>query len=294
MTSTSRYRGRFAPSPTGPLHLGSLVAALASYLDAKANHGQWLVRMEDLDPPRESPGAATAILASLQAHGLYWDETVLWQSLRHQAYQQAIDRLLASNQAFYCSCSRRDLIAGGGIHSGNCRQSTTPPSHCAVRLAVPPITISHQDSIQGSFSQPLLSEVGDFVLKRKDGLFAYQLAVVVDDAHQRISHCVRGSDLLDSTPRQIFLQQSLGLATMQYSHIPILINQQRQKLSKQNHALPLDDSQPGTNLLQALQLLRQTPPPPTLARNNRDILQWAVAHWTPASIPGTLTIAAPC
>jgi glutamyl-Q tRNA(Asp) synthetase len=285
------YRGRFAPSPTGRLHIGSLTAALASYLDARAHGGEWLLRMEDLDPPREEAGAADAILSSLRAHGLHWDQPALWQSQRLGAYQQALQQLLDGKQAFYCSCSRSELANSAGIHNGICCQQ--PPdimTNCAVRLLVQPQSVSFQDSIQGPFQQQLHTEVGDFVLKRKDGMFAYQLAVVVDDAYQQISHCVRGSDLLDSTPRQIFLQQQLGLAPMQYSHIPVISNQQQQKLSKQNHAKALLDHQAASNLLQALQYLQQPLPPQQYQLHPRDIVQWATEHWSQQSISSTPSI----
>lgn len=280
------YRGRFAPSPTGPLHIGSLTSALASYLDAKANRGQWLVRMEDLDPPREVPGAAQSILDSLQAHGLLWDEEVLWQSQRHVAYQQAIDLLLQSGKAFYCHCSRSDLQASNGIHNRPCRRE--PPTNyqdCAIRISIEPRHIAFSDHIQSRFSQYLPRDVGDFVLRRKDRLFAYQLAVVIDDAYQGITHCVRGSDLLDSTPRQIYLQQALGLPSLQYSHIPVITNQQQQKLSKQSHAKALDSRLSCDNLMLALQFLQQPLPPPALRRHQHDLLQWSIKYWSPARIP---------
>jgi glutamyl-Q tRNA(Asp) synthetase len=285
------YRGRFAPSPTGRLHIGSLTAALASYLDARAHAGEWLLRMEDLDPPREESGAADAILNSLQAHGLYWDQPVLWQSQRHGAYQQALQQLLDRQLAFYCSCSRSELASSAGIHNGICcQQPPTNKADCAVRLLVQPQTISFEDRIQGLFKQQLASEVGDFVLKRKDGMFAYQLAVVVDDAHQQISHCVRGSDLLDSTPRQIYLQQQLGLPALDYSHIPVITNQQQQKLSKQNHAKALLDHQATSNLLQALHYLQQPLPPPQYRQKPDDIVGWATEQWSPQSISKTPAI----
>ncbi len=286
------YKGRFAPSPTGLLHLGSLIGALASYLDAKANHGQWLLRMEDLDPPREMPGAAQAILQSLQNHGLNWDGEVLWQSQRHNAYQQAIEQLLKTNQAFYCSCSRRDLQTNKGIYTGHCRGQQCPPDNAfAIRLQVDETTISFDDVIQGRFTQQIQRDVGDIVLKRKDKLFAYQLAVVVDDAYQNISHCVRGSDLLDSTPRQIFLQQALGLSSLSYCHVPIITNQQGQKLSKQTFAKPLAATAAHDNLITALTFLNQPLPPAIYRQQVTDILSWAVTHWSLSSIPKTLAIA---
>lgn len=279
------YLGRFAPSPTGPLHIGSLIAAVASYLDARSQQGQWLLRMEDLDPPRESPGAARAIIDSLQAHGLHWDEAMFWQSQRHSAYQQAIEQLLAEGKAYYCSCSRAEIKQMGGIYDGRCRGQQQPPdAPAAIRLQVDNRAIRFDDSIQGEIVQQLDHEVGDFVIKRKDQLFAYQLAVVVDDAAQGISHVLRGSDLLDSTPRQIFLQQQLGLVTPRYSHIPVISNQQGQKLSKQTHAPALDNQQASHNLRLALHFLQQPEPPPAL-QLPAEILAWACQHWRPQAIP---------
>ena len=287
----SRYRGRFAPSPTGQLHIGSLTSAVASYLDAKANQGKWLVRMEDLDPPREVPGAAQAILNSLKNHGLNCDEPVIWQSQRHAAYQAHIDNLLASGHAFYCHCSRAELKNNNGIHRSACRKDPSVAlSDCAIRLKATPDIISFNDSIQGTFSQQLNTDVGDFVLKRKDGLFAYQLAVTVDDVYQEITHCVRGSDLLDSTPRQIYLQRFLQPQTIKYSHIPIIINQQKQKLSKQNHAQELNDDECCENLLTALRYLNQPLPNSDLRSNTSDILNWATTHWSQERIPQTVSI----
>jgi glutamyl-Q tRNA(Asp) synthetase len=285
------YRGRFAPSPTGPLHIGSLTAALASYLDAKAHHGLWLVRMEDLDPPRQQAGAAESILNSLQTHGLVSDEPILWQSDRLTNYQQVIDQLLTSGKAFYCSCSRSQLQRNNLIHDGIC--SPQPPvnlEECAIRLRISPQQIAFNDRIQGPYQQQLNIDVGDVVLKRKDGLFAYQLAVVVDDNYQAISHCLRGSDLLDSTPRQIFLQQQLGYPTLHYGHIPVINNSMQQKLSKQNHAKAIDDDHAAANLLIALKYLNQPLPTKKYRQQCHDILLWATDHWQPELIPKTLAI----
>lgn len=285
------YRGRFAPSPTGRLHIGSLTSALASYLDAKANHGKWLVRMEDLDPPREIPGAAKAILSSLKTHGLNWDEPVIWQSHRHDAYQSMVDKLLEDGHAFYCHCSRTELKNNAGIHSTMCRKDPAVDiTDCAIRLKVTADTIEFHDRIQNTFSQQLNTVVGDFVLKRKDSLFAYQLAVTIDDAYQNITHCVRGSDLLDSTPRQIFLQHRLKLPTIEYSHIPVIANAQDQKLSKQNHAKELKDEECCENLLASLRYLNQPLPPSDLRNHTHDILNWATTHWAKTLIPQVMSV----
>lgn len=285
------YIGRFAPSPTGPLHMGSLIAALASYLDARAHQGQWLLRMEDLDPPREEVGAAQAILQSLRDHGLHWDGDVLWQSQRHALYQQTIDSLLADAKAFYCTCSRSDLQALEGIHPGRCRAATTPPDQPhAIRLQVPDREISFTDLIQGPFSQQLRREVGDVVLRRKDGWYAYQLAVVVDDMAQGVTRIVRGSDLLDSTPRQCWLQQQLGNQQLpQYAHIPVLTNSEGQKLSKQTFAPGISSAAVLDNLVYALRFLRQPVPPPP--RQLDDLLNFAIKHWDLGKVPRQLSIA---
>jgi len=283
----SLYCGRFAPSPTGQLHLGSLVAALASYLDARANRGSWLIRMEDLDPPREQAGAAAAILASLEAHGLHSDRPILWQSQRQQQYQQALAELLDRGEAFHCQCSRSELNRRGGTHRGRC--NSDPANSAAIRLLVDNTTIHFEDAIQGHYSQNLAQPGGDFILRRRDGLFAYQLAVVVDDAEQGITHIVRGSDLLDSVPRQIYLQQRLQLPAIHYTHIPVVSNNQDQKLSKQNHAQPLSDCSPRDNIVRALAFLRQPLPADALAGTVNEILSWAVQHWSAQRIPRQLS-----
>jgi glutamyl-Q tRNA(Asp) synthetase len=269
--------------------MGSLIGALASYLDARSHQGQWLVRMEDLDPPREIAGAAQAILDCLQAHGLHWDNDVLWQSQRHQAYQQALNQLLTEDKAFYCSCSRSRLSTHSGIYNGHCRGClTAPPQSHAIRAQVPDQLVSFDDAIQGRFEQQLEREVGDFVILRKDKLFAYQLAVVVDDAFQGITDIVRGSDLLDSTPRQIYLQQQLGLATPRYAHFPVIHNAEGQKLSKQTFACAIKPDEAAQNLLYALRFLQQSKPPHH--RHTQDILEHAINHWQPQAIPACMAM----
>ena len=286
-SSSAQYRGRFAPSPTGPLHLGSLIAALASFLDARHRGGAWLVRMEDLDPPREEAGAARRILHSLQCHGLLWDEQVMWQSTRHDAYARALASMAAANQLFYCECPRASL-GSNGVCQGGCRlRQGTLASPSATRVIVPPACqITFTDQLQGAQRVDLGADMPDFVVKRKDGLNAYQLAVVVDDAAQAITHVVRGSDLLDSTPRQIFLQQLMSWPTPKYCHVPVITNEQGQKFSKQNHAPALDDEQAPDNLRSALRFLQQNAPPAELV-STEAILAFAVAHWAPQSIPTT-------
>lgn len=310
MTATpSAYIGRFAPSPTGPLHFGSLVAALASFLDARARGGRWLLRMEDLDPPREVPGAAHAILASLQAHALHWDGEVIYQSERGDAYRNALRNLDERGLLYPCYCSRRDVMVNGGRYDGRCRTRTLPgqalaalaegpPASLRVRTSAPspaipqpsaantPINscIRFDDLILGP-QQVELADRGDFILLRKDGYFAYQLAVVVDDADQGISHVLRGRDLLSSTAAQIYLFRLLGLAEPRYGHLPLVTDAHGQKLSKQQGAPALDDSRATDNLLRALRFLGQTPPAGEQARRPEQVLSWASAHWQPERIP---------
>jgi len=286
------YRGRFAPSPTGPLHLGSLIAAVASYLDARFHGGQWLLRMEDLDPPREEAGAAQRIINSLQQHGLAWDEPPMWQSQRLPAYAAILGQLQENGHLFRCDCTRA-MLGPDGACRGRClerpAQVTAP---WALRVAVPrDHTVDFTDQLQGPQHTPLGRELPDFVLRRKDGLHAYQLAVVVDDADQGITHVVRGSDLLDSTARQIFLQQLLHYPTPHYCHVPVITNRDGQKFSKQNHAPALDDAQASGNLRQALAFLHQPSPPRELAGVSQ-ILDHAVRHWSAGRIPAQLGIAA--
>lgn len=285
MTPKADYIGRFAPSPSGPLHFGSLIAALASYLDARAHHGQWLLRMEDLDPAREPPQAAGQILAALEAFGLDWDEQVLYQSSRLAAYRDALQQLQRDGYLYACDCTRQQIQAQGGVYDGRCRNRKDVPQDSALRVRVADRTIHFEDRIQGATQQQLLRECGDFVLLRKDGLFAYQLAVVVDDAFQKISHVVRGSDLLESTPRQIFLQQCLGYETPRYAHFPVAVNAQNQKLSKQHFATPLDHSTPLPALLHALRFLGQAVPTDMAQSDIASILQWAIAHWDIQTVP---------
>jgi len=278
------YRGRFAPSPTGRLHAGSLLAALGSWLLARHAQGQWLVRIEDLDPPREVPRAAHAQLEMLGKLGLSSDVPVLWQHGRHEAYQAALNRLLDAGLAFECHCSRSELATSGGVHHQCVARAPRPDP--AVRLRVGGDSIvTFQDGLQGLQTQDVHAEVGDFVLRRADGCWAYQLAVVVDDAHQGITDVVRGADLLDSTPRQILLQRALGLPTPAYLHLPLLLDGQGHKLSKSDAAQPLDSDQP----LQALRLawlqLGQAPAPLACAHSPQDALLAALQHFDPARIP---------
>jgi len=261
------YVGRFAPSPTGPLHFGSLVAALASWLDARRHGGRWLLRMEDLDPPREVPGAADAILRTLEAFGLTWDGPVLYQSTRQAAYEAALEQLRAAGLAYDCGCTRREVAEAGKpgldgpIYPGTCRNGLPPgKSPRAVRVRSEADPIEFTDRQQGPIGQDVAREVGDFVIRRADGLYAYQLAAVVDDAFQGVTHVVRGADLLDSTPRQILLQRRLGLPTPAYLHHNLVLTPQGEKLSKQTHAPPVDDTDPVPTLISALGFLGERGP----------------------------------
>lgn len=283
--SPAAYIGRFAPSPTGELHSGSLVAALGSWLYARCAGGEWRVRIEDLDPPREVAGAADRQLATLHALGLAPDGAIMRQSARHAFYQGAVNRLLASGQAFECYCSRRDLAAVGGIHREcvtHARARHTP----AIRLRVSNATsVTFIDGLRGPQSQDVAREVGDFVLRRADGYWAYQLAVVVDDAAQGITEVVRGADLLDSTPRQILLQRALGVATPRYVHLPLVVDVRGRKLSKSDAAHPFDPTQPLHALQVAWHVLGQTELPTTTSTQPAQWLEAACARFDPKRIP---------
>lgn len=278
------YRGRFAPSPTGPLHLGSLVAALGSWLMARLAGGRWLLRVEDLDPPREVAGAAQAQLHTLAAFGLWHDDGVEYQSTRGAYYTAALARLLDAGHAFECHCSRADLAARGGIHrrcSAGARRA-----HPAVRLRVPNgSVVGFDDAVHGRVVQDVATAVGDVVLRRADGLWAYQLAVVVDDAAQGVTEVVRGADLLDSTPRQILLQQCLGLPTPRYAHLPLVVDRAGRKLSKSLAALPVDAAAPLPALAAAWRMLGQDPDAVAPATGPAGFLDRALAAFDPARIP---------
>ncbi|HSC46582.1 MAG TPA: tRNA glutamyl-Q(34) synthetase GluQRS [Gammaproteobacteria bacterium] len=279
------YVGRFAPSPTGPLHFGSLVAAVGSYLDARASGGAWLLRMEDLDPPREVPGAAEDMLKTLEILGFQWD-SLLKQSSRLEAYAEAAERLVRDGAAFPCACSRREIadssVRGieGPVYPGTCRAGLPPGRNTqALRLKAPAETLCFQDRLQGRICQQLARDIGDFIIRRADGCFAYQLAVVVDDAYQGITHVVRGADLLLSTPRQILLQRLLGHPTPVYIHLPVAVDRNGEKLSKQTGAEALDLSRPAQTLWRALRFLRQEPPAGLEEAGLAELWAWAIEHW---------------
>lgn len=279
------YRGRFAPSPTGPLHFGSLVAALGSYLDARQNKGAWLLRIEDLDPPREQQGASDLILKALEKYHLFWDEEVLYQSQRQAVYEEHCQQLLANDTGFYCACSRSQLGGSGQVYPGYCRgYREAHKADSAIRFMVNEEELCFQDQIQGRYCQLLHSEVGDFVIKRKDQLYAYQLAVVCDDHLQGVTHVVRGIDLLDNTCRQIALYRAFAYAAPTYAHLPVIINEDGQKLSKQNLATPISLKETRTTLLYALAALKLQPPDELQTNSLDDILLWANNNWDKSSL----------
>jgi glutamyl-Q tRNA(Asp) synthetase len=278
------YRGRFAPSPTGRLHFGSLVAAVGSWLCARHAGGQWLLRVEDIDPPREVPGSAQSILAALPAFGMQADRPAMYQSERSAAYDDAFERLCAADLVFPCWCSRSDLTISGGIHrDGYCVAASDPSRPPAWRMRVPDIEITFADGLQGQQSQRLREAAGDFVIKRVEGFYAYQLACVVDDADQGITEVVRGNDLLDSTARQIWLQRCLGLTTPAYLHLPLALDGEGRKLSKSDGALPVDPTDPLPALRRALAFLDVD-----TSNSSHDVdalLQDALRHFDPRALP---------
>jgi glutamyl-Q tRNA(Asp) synthetase len=299
-----QYIGRFAPSPTGPLHFGSLVAAVASYCDAKYNQGKWLVRIEDVDKPREMVGAADVILRTLEAFGFEWDDAdinsrLVFQSQRSNIYQHYLDQLKRDGYIYACTCSRKEIAdsatsAGieGAIYPKTCLLKPALQAsiiqnngHAAYRAIVLDKNISFTDAIQGEVMQNLALDIGDFILKRKDGLFAYQLAVVVDDALQGITHVVRGADLLNSTPRQIYLQKLLGFATPYYAHVPVAVNAQGEKLTKQTLANPITRETAPILVFEALGFLGQNPPAEIKNALLSEVWDWAFANWRLKKIP---------
>lgn len=298
--ASTRYRGRFAPSPTGPLHFGSLVAAVGSRADARARGGEWLVRIEDLDAPRESPGAADAILRTLEALGMWWDGAVMYQSRRADAYRAALARLTSAGLAYPCGCSRKEIADSAlrfgddaatrddppreRIYPGTCRNGLAPGRvPRAIRCRVNDRPIEFEDAVQGVVRQRLAQEVGDFVLLRADCIFAYQLAVVVDDAEQGVTDVVRGADLLESTPRQIQLQRALGFPVPRYCHLPVATDTRGDKLSKQTRAAPIDPGHPVEALARALAFLGHAPPPEL--GDVAELWAWASRNWNRARIP---------
>jgi len=280
------YRGRFAPSPTGELHLGTLLAAIGSYLQARTQNGEWLMRIEDVDTTRRVDGASDQLLRALEGFGFEWDGKVIYQSQRTELYESALETLLQKDLIYPCTCSRKQLSSEGPVYAGHCRHYRLPLNEeHALRIQVQDQRINFNDHVIGKYQQQLSSECGDFIIKRRDGLFAYQLAVVVDDAEQGINEVVRGVDLLDSTPRQIYLQQQLGYSQPEYLHLPLLIDEQGHKLGKSTGAAALDLKYPVTSLHTALSLLGQQPPEELTKDNLNNLWQWALQYWNIKLIP---------
>ena len=275
------YKGRFAPSPTGPVHFGTLVAAVGSYLQAKKNNGDWLIRMEDVDITRKVDGADTDILKTLEAFGFEWDGKIIYQSEQTAHYEQSLEQLISQSLIFPCLCSRKQLsTSDSAIYPGTCRSRQLPEKNeHALRLLANDKTICFEDAVMGQQSQNIKRQCGDFVIRRRDGLFAYQLAVVVDDALQNITEIVRGADLLDSTPRQIYLQQLLNYPTPDYCHLPLAIDVSGDKISKSEGATKINLQHKEQQLISVLSFLGQNPPEDLAQSSINDIWSWATEHW---------------
>lgn len=286
------YRGRFAPSPTGPVHYGTLIAAVGSYLQAKSSDGEWLVRIEDVDITRRVDGADTDILKTMEALGFEWDGEVIYQSKRTQHYESALEELISQSLVFPCTCSRKQLAeAESYIYPGTCRShSLLEKSEHALRVLAQDIDIEFTDKVMSKQSQNIKQQCGDFVIKRRDGLFAYQLAVVVDDALQNITEVVRGADLLLSTPRQIYLQKLLNYPTPEYCHLPLAVDNAGNKISKSEGAARIELKQKQHLLVSVLGFLGQNPPDDLAQYSINDIWSWALVHWDVTSIPSKLQI----
>lgn len=287
------YVGRFAPSPSGPLHFGSLIAALGSYLQAKSQQGSWLVRIEDIDPPREIPGAADAILRTLDSHGLHWDGELVYQSDRLETYQAQIDRWIESGDAYYCQCTRKQIKESGGFYAGTCRDLSLSPDGTAVRLKVDKPVLEFQDILHGSTPIPEQLAWEDFIIRRRDGLFAYNLAVVLDDIEAGITEVVRGADLIEPTGRQVFLYHKLGATPVSYLHLPLATGEDGGKLSKQNHAPAIDNRLAGHNLCHAMRFLGLNPYAGLAHASPTEILAWGTENWSLSTIPKNTSIIAP-
>ncbi len=282
--SVHNYIGRFAPSPSGELHFGSLIAALGSWLQARAMQGQWLVRIEDIDPPREVPGAASTILRQLEHYGLVWDGDVLWQSQRSDAYRAALAWLHEQRLSYYCTCTRRRIHETGGVYDGHCRFLGIGPENAALRLWQRHPVFSFTDRLRGRLDADQALAREDFIIHRRDGLFAYNLAVVVDDHFQGVTEIVRGADLVAPTVRQISLYQTFGWPVPDYIHLPLALNEHGYKLSKQNHAPALPEGDPRPVLMRALEFLNQTPPPDWRDMPLDALLAYAVDNWSLATV----------
>lgn len=286
----SHYVGRFAPSPSGDLHFGSLIAALGSYLQARAQRGRWLVRIEDIDPPREVAGAATRILSALEHYGLHWDGQILYQSQRHDAYRATLDWLQQQDLSYYCTCTRSRIQQLGGLYDGHCRSLQLGPQGAAIRLRQSAPVYAFQDRLQGELqADPALAQE-DFIIRRRDGLFAYNLAVVIDDHFQGVTEIVRGADLIEPTVRQIALYQQLRAPVPTYIHLPLALGANGIKLSKQNHAPALPTGDPRPVLIEALNFLRQPLPESWQDLDLPSLLNWSIKHWQWERVPRQLAI----
>lgn len=283
--NASYYRGRFAPSPSGLLHFGSLIAALASYLDAKHNNGQWLLRIEDIDPPREQSGASSEILKTLESYGLHWDEDVLYQSQQSAIYHEVLAELAEQKLSYYCRCTRAQIKAQGGIYQGQCKNLAQPANNSAIRINNTVGISQYNDLIQTQVTCDTKLAQEDFIVVRKDGLFAYQLAVVVDDIYQNISHVIRGCDLLEPTARQLSFYQILQHNAPKFGHFPLAVSKPGFKLSKQNSAPAIDKNNPLPSLFSALVFLGQHPPNGLQTASVDELLTWAITHWSIAQVP---------
>ncbi|HBV75133.1 MULTISPECIES: tRNA glutamyl-Q(34) synthetase GluQRS [Vibrio] len=285
------YIGRFAPSPSGPLHFGSLVAAFGSYFQAKSQHGQWLVRIEDLDPPREMPGASSLILKTLESYGLHWDKSVTYQSERHQRYQEQIENWLVSGLAYYCQCTRKQIKQNGGFYPGTCRhKNLNVPNDCSVRLHVQEPIEYFIDQKHGLINIPHQLAQEDFIIKRRDGLFAYNLAVVLDDIDQGVTEVVRGADLIEPTGRQINLYRYLNHPEIKYVHLPLAVDLHGNKLSKQNHAPAVNIHSPKETLIQVMIFLGFELPNDFKFASVEQMIEWGCQHWSLQQLPDSLSI----
>lgn len=300
MPSSKIYRGRFAPSPTGPLHFGSLITAVGSYLQAKHMHGEWLLRIDNIDPPREQKGATDDILKTLESFGFEWDTDVLYQNNRLQRYQEAVDALVKQHLAYPCSCSKRSILKETGqtdgeiVYPGLCRngsllklENSNGVHNYSIRLRCNREAIRFNDLLQGKQSINIEKQKGDFVIQRRDRHFSYHLASGIDDAEQGITEVVRGADLLNCTPCQIHVQQMLGLSSPQYCHLPIALNDEGQKLSKQSHAKAITAENSVVLLYEALKFLGQIPPLELIKASQEELWNWAKTHWRLDLVPKT-------
>lgn len=298
LTAPSSCVGRFAPSPTGPLHFGSLVAALGSALEAHRQQGKWLLRIEDIDTPRTGPGAADSILRTLERFGFAWDGEIMWQSHHIDAYAAALERLKASGHVFPCACTRKEMADselardGSRRYPGTCRHGLSPGGAARAWRVKAEGMIAFVDAVQGPQSEDLARDAGDYVVLRADGVFAYQLAVVVDDFEQGVTHIVRGADLLGSTARQIHLQNLLGLPRPAYAHLPVATDAAGEKLSKQTRARAVDDASPARALAAALAFLGQNPPIELASAQTDEVWTWARGHWRLENVPRVLCLPA--